>query len=314
MKKYIVLLLFALVGPLTAQTTVIGDNGSGCRCASGGTGTVLAGTTVTFSSWAANDDGSQVYRWYHNGTNLNYPTNIFVSLGGSLSQNWYVQYTILNVQPSDEGTYFVVTMRGGQSWTNTFTLYAGTPLRIQGTVVSWSYGLVDAGTTITILQSATGDSDYRWYHNGNRLPYTKSLFWLSDNWYVQLVVTNVQPSTAGVYYCVATENGETWTNSLVIYVRSNLHLETRPSGGDYTYPPLMRLIVGQESSAVAWYTVEYSADLKTWRTLADFITPLTPSGQSFGHLGSWQSDGRGVADFWMPLAGGHCYYRAVANY
>lgn len=145
--KIVSSILFALVivSSLQAQTNVIGDNGTGCRCPGGGMGIAGKGTTVTFSSWAAADfPGTTDQRlrschWYHNGILLPY-TNTMSTCVWLPDGNWYIQYTITNVQPADAGTYSVTTTNSGRPWTNTFTLYVGEISKIAGNCRSLKLG------------------------------------------------------------------------------------------------------------------------------------------------------------------------------
>jgi hypothetical protein len=138
------------------------------------------------------------YQWLKNGADIS----------GATSSN----YTIVNVQTTDQGSYSVLIVNGGGSVTSssaTLTVIVPPTITTQPQNQTATQG---QSASFSVLASGTAPLGYQWYLNGTAL---------SGDTAAALNLSNVQTTDAGSYTVVVSNSGGSVTSSaatLTVYV------------------------------------------------------------------------------------------------
>ena len=161
-----------------------------------GNQTVVAGSNATFSATVTAGTGPASYQWQSNG----------VSVSGATNSS----YTVTNAQSGNAGTYSVVVSNLVSLITNSATLTVITPpvITIQPTNQT-----VAAGTDVTLFVGLTGSAPFtfQWRFNGGNIVGTNQT----------LLITNIQPASAGNYRVVIANLAGAVTNAAPVVLTVN---------------------------------------------------------------------------------------------
>ncbi len=198
-----------------------------------------SGESHTFTVAISGGSPPYTYRWRKNGANLPYTDSVL---------------TLENLQPSDTGVYtcFVSDQNAGASSAPAYLQVANWMSFIQQPASTTVY----KGSTHTftvVIDGGLGNVEYRWFK--------KLAGGININLGVnspQLVLSNVQPETAGDYFCEVQDNFETVTSNIAtLTVVDALTFSQNPTdtylfaGGDLTFQ--VTTVGGMGTITYQWY-------------------------------------------------------------
>jgi hypothetical protein len=188
--------------------------------------TAPAGSSVTFNLAFS---GQAEFQWFKNGAAISNSNN---PSGSGL--------TLLNIQPSDAGSYYavVVASDGTYSQTNTVTLSIGSSTASAPTFASQPLSVkIASGSTIVFRAEADGSPapTYQWFFDGNALSDGSGVTGVAGQ---ALVINSATTANAGTYSCVASNpSGSKTSDAATLNVASTsnpgrlVNLSTRAQVG-----------------------------------------------------------------------------------
>jgi hypothetical protein len=235
---------------------------------------VFIGSNVTFVAAAAAGPAPITYQWQFNKTNIDWATNLSL--------------TLTNVQPVNQGIYNIIAANNFGAITSSDATLTVTGFPPTAVTIQPSYQLFVAGSNVSFTATANGSAplNYQWRLNGT------SLSWATGS---VLTLTSAQPTNEGNYDVVVSNYFGSITSSYALLsdlaTAVNSPGLTWTSSGDATWFPETTVThdgveaaqsrpVGYRGQSLLQTTVTGPGTLTFWWMFSPLTGPL-PNTLSF---------------------------------